>query len=91
MYASMARRIASARPTVLLELMMSKVDVVNRPRPGIEERTREARQRLGPGFVAGCCVAGREDDPVFIELQLRHPLLAMLEQIPMDFTHSLRA
>jgi hypothetical protein len=26
----MARRIASARPTVLLELMMSKVDVVSR-------------------------------------------------------------
>jgi hypothetical protein len=27
----------------------------DRPCPGIEERTREARQRLGPGFVAGRC------------------------------------
>ena len=39
---------------------------------GIEERTRQPGQRLGAGIaIAGRGVAGRQDDPVGIQLQLR--------------------
>ena len=62
----------------------SKVDVVNRvaargdrparhqerPRAGIEERSRQARQRFGAGLVTGDGVAGGQHHPVGVGLQL---------------------
>jgi len=42
-----------------------------RPRAGIEERSRQPRQRFGTGLVAGNRIAGRQHHPIGIELQLR--------------------
>ena len=38
----------------------------------VKEGTREPGQSLGARFVAGGRIAGREHNPVGIELQLRH-------------------
>ena len=82
----MARRSASARPSVKSDFMMSKVEVVSRiaaflhrpvrdeerARARIEERARKAGERFRPGLVAGDGVAGGEHHPVGVELELRH-------------------
>ena len=99
----MARRSASARPSVVSDFKMSKVDVVSRiaafdstaqceteqrTRAGIEERAGKSRQCLRAGLVAGNGVAGGENDPVGVELELRH--LAGGEQAVVEIARLLR-
>src|SRR5437764_611655 len=43
-------------------------------RPGIEEGASQPRHRFRPGALAGSRVAGREDDPVGVELEAKNLL-----------------
>ena len=54
----------------------------------IEEGACQARQRLSPGLLRRCCVAGRQHHPVGAEFQLRH--FAGGEQAIVQFGRMLR-
>ena len=99
----MARRSASARPSVGSDFMRSKVEVVSRvaafaidrpvrdqqrARAGIEERARQPRQRFRAGLVARDGIAGGKHHPIGIKLELRH--LARGEQAIIELARLLR-